>query len=415
LSGGDYPARNSFAFGDGLEPLRALLSTRASRAYVAIERAERKLETRTYLDAEGIAPYRYVKVSDFRKATVGSRYYPLPLGWAMSSRTGNLIAQQSGRFWDCEPTENFTQAQNALADTDCVQLLTYHELNRSMDAATSDIIIQRFAETQNSLFPTAPPRLDHDTFLACYEKSQPQKQKLMTFQVKAVEALLRAWDRHPELDDDRWFASMMGSLAHDSADFRLMNEFLSFGSAERIRSSWSKRFPDAAAAAVYVNNPKALANFVYGYAGNPFGNVEADDGWTYRQRGIYRLIGREQYAEVGRLISMDLVDHPDLVLNRDVGAAVAFAWFFKRRGNALQPYFNATREDWDGARGIVDPLKDDALPAKKEEWLGEARQAAGRGKMFLQCMGEARKAQQVADSDVRPGLSFFHRLIQSRN
>ena len=40
LSGGDYPHRKSFALGETMEPVRALLNTRTSRAYVAIQRAE---------------------------------------------------------------------------------------------------------------------------------------------------------------------------------------------------------------------------------------------------------------------------------------------------------------------------------------------------------------------------------------
>src|SRR5207249_2563444 len=40
LSGGDFPVRKSFALGESLEPIRALLNARTSRAYVAIGRAQ---------------------------------------------------------------------------------------------------------------------------------------------------------------------------------------------------------------------------------------------------------------------------------------------------------------------------------------------------------------------------------------
>ena len=52
LSGGSYTERSSFALGETMEPIRGLLSARASRAYVAIDRASYAFPERDY-DARG--------------------------------------------------------------------------------------------------------------------------------------------------------------------------------------------------------------------------------------------------------------------------------------------------------------------------------------------------------------------------
>src|SRR5262249_22358502 len=59
LSGGDYPVRTSFSFGDEIEPIRALLNTRSSRAYVAINEAERRYPPRAVIGTGG-APVKDV-------------------------------------------------------------------------------------------------------------------------------------------------------------------------------------------------------------------------------------------------------------------------------------------------------------------------------------------------------------------
>ncbi len=380
LSGGNYPSRASFALGELLEPVRALLSTRTSRAYVAIGRAElHPPPPLSFQDTDGLAPNLSVDVSGFRKTMVGSSAYPLPLGWAMSMRTGELIGEQSGRFWDCEPNLKFAQAAHSFAEADCIQLLTYHELHRSIDAAANDIIVAAYAQTLGGSQTQAPPRFDHEAFLGCYQRGLDQD--IMAFQANMVRSLLEAWDRHVDLYDDRWLAYLMGTLAYDSLDFRLMSEFLSFASADRIAKLWPRRFKDATEAAKYVNDPKGLANYVYGYAGNSFENVQPDDGWRYRQRGVYRLIGREQYRDYGREMNIDLENHPELILNRDIGARVALTRFLiGHRGNLLVPYFNGTQGDWEGAR-------------KVESSSGEgAKQVAQKGQTLLACVHEAQGA-----------------------
>ncbi|MEJ0044752.1 MAG: peptidoglycan-binding protein [Rhodospirillales bacterium] len=82
-------------------------------------------------------------------------------------------------------------------------------------------------------------------------------------------------------------------------------------SAAGLMKTWPSRF-DAARAAAFEHRERAIANEVYnGRLGNEPGS---DDGWTFRGRGASQLTGRANYAALGKLIGLDLVDNPDLVL-----------------------------------------------------------------------------------------------------
>jgi predicted chitinase len=323
LSGGDYPVRTTFALGEILEPVRALLSTRSSRAYVAIDTAARRFPSRELISVGDGKDKISVKASDLRHASLNSRFYPLPLGWSMSNRTRQIIEKQSGHYWECEPDSDFTQSQKSLSETDCIQLLIYHELNQSVASAASEIAIVKRLDQAIDSGGGADPRLPHDDLLQCYMTSSDLI--MSRPQAQAFEALLRIWDAHREWKDDRLLALVLATIASETANFRVRSDILSFRSAERIRSLWPTRFPTAADAEPFVNKPEALANEVYK---GRFGNTEPGDGWRYRGRGLAMLIGREEYARYNDVVQLDLIANPDLVLIPAVGARIAFAAYF---------------------------------------------------------------------------------------
>jgi len=81
----------------------------------------------------------------------------------MSNRTRQIIEKQSGHFWECEPDLNFTQSQKSLSETDCIQLLIYHELNQSVAGAANEIAIasrldREIHQTECGRVPRAPMR-----------------------------------------------------------------------------------------------------------------------------------------------------------------------------------------------------------------------------------------------------------------
>ena len=162
LSGGTYPVRSGFGLGEELEPIRALLSTRSSRAYIAIDRAasEPELQFSTATPSDFKPP---VRMGNSLETKLVDKFYPLPLGWTLSDKTRNILEKQSGYFWSCEPDLGFLQTQKSLSSADCVQLQIYHELNRSVRSAAIE------AEIANALIEHAAERLSHEKLIECYQ------------------------------------------------------------------------------------------------------------------------------------------------------------------------------------------------------------------------------------------------------
>ena len=137
-------------------------------------------------------------------------------------------------------------------------------------------------------------------------------------------------------------AAFIGQCAVESANFTRLQENLNY-SAERITQVWPSRFPNVSIAQPYAHNPKALANFVY--AGR-LGNLQDGDGWMYIGRGLIQITGRENYANCGSGIGVDIIDNPELLLTPRY-AALSAGWFWNKKGlNALadsQEYGAMTR------------------------------------------------------------------------
>ena len=128
-------------------------------------------------------------------------------------------------------------------------------------------------------------------------------------------------------------AAFIGQCAHESGNFKTLEENLNY-KPEALMRVWPSRFPDLATAMKYAHNPELIANKVYGgRMGN--GVEESGDGWKYHGRGLIQLTGKENYANCGSGIGVDLLSNPNL-LNTPEYAALSAAWFWNKKGlNAL--------------------------------------------------------------------------------
>jgi putative chitinase len=129
-------------------------------------------------------------------------------------------------------------------------------------------------------------------------------------------------------------ASFLAQTGYESGQFNNLVENLTYKTAARLMKVWPKRFPTEASAAPYVDNKEKLANFVYANRiGN--GDVNSGDGFRYRGRGIIQITGKSNYADIGKVLGVDLVNNPDLLLTPDL-AAMSAAYFWQGHGlNAL--------------------------------------------------------------------------------
>jgi len=346
LGGGTYATRSSFGLGEMLEPIRALLSTRESRGYIAMNRAAREMPAVKF-DFDISQKQETVELKSFRAATLATPYYSLPLGWTMSDKTREIIERQSGRFWDCQAGRDFTQTDPSGSTADCVMVSVAAELGSRVEQSAKEVAVQNhYSEIEDSR-PPAPPRLKLGEDTRCF--SNVFKPSLRLTQVRLVQTILKEWDYHPELKDLRQLAYIVATAALETGNFRFLAESLQYRSASRIRAV----FPRIPADEVqnYVNQPEPLANRLY--AGR-LGNRDPDDGWRYRGRGLLSHTGRANYQKLGALIKEPLEAEPDLLFNPSVSVRAMFAFFYPTpEVNSLAKFFEGPTVDWRGARKVV--------------------------------------------------------------
>jgi predicted chitinase len=369
LGGGHYPVRDSFGLGETMEPIRALLSTRESRAYIAINKAARapQLKEQSYQRViNGSA--ETISTKSLRLVGLKKHAYELPLGWAMSLRTREIIENQSGHFWDCDPNSDFTQSDEVSGSSgDCVQLLIGHELNGTLDAAIQELAVQQHYANHVKARPAAQTRLDKPTIVRCFAGNTEPAVHLP--QARLMIRLLKEWDYYPAVNDPRMLAYILGTALHETSNLRVFSENLAYKTPQRILDVFGKGFSTAdpaaalADAAQYVNSPEKLANRVYNRA--DLGNTISGDGWRYRGRGILPLTGRADYREHGVIVGDPLEAEPDLMYNSDVATRVLFSHFLNKR--ALDPYFPAGQDaKWLEARAVVAGGSTEAVPVAEK-------------------------------------------------
>lgn len=388
LSSGDFPSKRDYSMNELMEPIRALLNGREARAAIALNRAR--------TESQIVKVSGQPELPRFNRTNLRSYFYDLPLGWAMSDKTRDIIALDSGRFWDCQPSTSFVQTNVNLSNADCVQLQIYHLLNGSATSALAGLeqankIAVRMADLAKAE-GDPPKRVDHENLLSCYERGwqdekfrewekvkgttlTPYKKNYLSHnQAEHVRELLREWDRLNTLTDPSVLsgvkdpavlAYVLGSLSYDSNDFRRLTENVTFKSASQIEASpwWSriqrinKIRKDANPSAqdvdvsTLINKPEDLAELVWGWEKNIFGNnfqsgvynSALKEGWKYRPRGVYQIIGREQYESEGRRLKLlnkelddkFLLNEPDALWDKRISAKVAFAHFLNWRSSKV--------------------------------------------------------------------------------
>jgi hypothetical protein len=134
LVSGDFGDHGSFAAGELMEPVRALLSTRNSRTYIALNRAARNDLVPAKVETSDVLSFQA-----FARTDLAGLFYNLPLGWTLSEKTGDIVSVSSGRFWDCLPKEDFNQSRPKQSNADCLQIKVFHLLNGSVKSAFQEL------------------------------------------------------------------------------------------------------------------------------------------------------------------------------------------------------------------------------------------------------------------------------------
>jgi WD40 repeat protein/predicted chitinase len=125
-------------------------------------------------------------------------------------------------------------------------------------------------------------------------------------------------------------------------------------------------------ASQHAQNEELIANTVYGGRAD-LGNTEPGDGWKFRGRGMYQIVGRASYERASLLLGIDLVSDPD-ILNRDLSVSVKLAAAIWDSYNLNE--FSDRNETYKISRAINRGNPDDAAAANHEDlrilWSGTA-------------------------------------------
>ena len=163
-------------------------------------------------------------------------------------------------------------------------------------------------------------------------------------------------------------AALLAQTAHESNNFRIMSEDLSY-SAQGLMKTFPSAFPNARIASRYANRPQAIANRAYANR-NGNGNEASGDGWRYRGRGYIQLTGRENYQRAGRALGLPLERQPDLAGKPEIAAQIAI-WYWKNRPRPNVRDFYDVR----GVTATINPAQSHARSREEHfadfyQWLG---------------------------------------------
>ena len=147
---------------------------------------------------------------------------------------------------------------------------------------------------------------------------------------KWEEPLQAAFDKY-DISNPKRQAAFLGQCAHESGNFKTLQENLNY-SAEGLMKTWSSRFPTKEIADQYARNPAKIAGKVYN---GRLGNTSEEEAAKYLGRGLIQLTGKENYANCGSGLGVDLVGNPDW-LSDPKYATLSAGWFWNKKGlNAL--------------------------------------------------------------------------------
>jgi putative chitinase len=122
-------------------------------------------------------------------------------------------------------------------------------------------------------------------------------------------------------------AAFIGQCAHESGNFKTLQENLNY-SAEGLMKTWPSRFPTKEIADQYARQPAKIAGKVYN---GRLGNTSEEEASKYLGRGLIQLTGKENYANCGTALGLDLVGNPTLLIEPKY-AALSAGWFWNKKG-----------------------------------------------------------------------------------
>jgi len=152
--------------------------------------------------------------------------------------------------------------------------------------------------------------------------------KLSQVQVTGIDAILNEWEER-KYTDLRWLAYILGTVYHETA--KTMQPIEEYGKGK---------------------------GYKYGTKVKRSGARYSKPNKLYYGRGLVQLTWYENYQLMGKLLSIDLLNYPEKLLEMKVSVEVIFEGMIKGSftGKSLASYFDAKKEDWVNARKIINGI-----------------------------------------------------------
>ena len=133
---------------------------------------------------------------------------------------------------------------------------------------------------------------------------------------------------------DKRIAGFISQCAHESSDFRVLQENLNYKEATLLKVFPRYFGPGKENAAEYAGKPEKIANYVYmdknrSKAG-ALGNVKEGDGWLFSGKGLKQCTGRSNVSAFGKTVGMTAEEAAVYLLTKK-GALESALWFWGSR------------------------------------------------------------------------------------
>jgi putative chitinase len=133
---------------------------------------------------------------------------------------------------------------------------------------------------------------------------------------------------------DKRIAGFIAQCAHESMDFRVLQENLNYKEATLLKVFPRYFGPGKESAAAYAGNPEKIANYVYmdknRSKGGALGNVKEGDGWLFSGKGLKQVTGRANTTAFGKTVGMTAEEAAAYLLTKK-GALESALWFWGSR------------------------------------------------------------------------------------
>lgn len=133
---------------------------------------------------------------------------------------------------------------------------------------------------------------------------------------------------------DKRIAGFISQCAHESSDFRVLQENLNYKEATLLKVFPRYFGPGKENAAEYAGKPEKIANYVYmdknRSKGGALGNVNDGDGWLFSGKGLKQVTGRANTTAFGKTVGMTAEQAAEYLLTKK-GALESALWFWDSR------------------------------------------------------------------------------------